>query len=659
MSLISIRAGRGMPRHCRIIASVAAVLISGCAREVELPLFEDVTQGSGLEQRAGMTHGAAWGDFDSDGRPDVYVTNHLDEPTLFRNLGQGRFADVTEQLFTGDELEDDKHGAAWADFDNDGRQDLVQLTGAMRGVGAEAKRLYRNDGGQFTEVAQAMGVLNPEGRTRMPLWFDLDRDGRLDLFHGADARLDATTPPFLFLQGQAGFSPSDSLALGARSAPFCMLAELTNDNSSDLLCRIVGKNRTSQVFDLSTQPAGDLALLPPTAFEDAATADFDNDGRMDVFLARKSPPGPVAFGLPSDHSFIADVVIDESHADQPAGFRFRTHGQFTVTVASANPHGAITAERIRLGQQGASPEGMSFELSPATPDIGGMPPPVPGAQAGVYIGFTAPDRWEVQISAPREALANATPREQQIQVRVEAGSPIQALEAIGKAPVEEAAPARYFMNRDGKFVEEGDKRGVNARLVAGMNAVAGDFDNDMDMDLFVLASGDIGQQPNLLLLNDGKGNFDVVKNAGGATGALSGVGDSVTTADVDGDGFLDLFLANGGSMGRSLGLPSDKGGYQLFRNVGNANHWLMIDLEGTQSNRDGIGALVRVTAGGVTQMRLQDGGIHHRGQNHSRLHVGLGGNTNIERITVHWPSGTVQELSGIKADQVLRIKETE
>jgi len=68
---------------------------------------------------------------------------------------------------------------------------------------------------------------------------------------------------------------------------------------------------------------------------------------------------------------------------------------------------------------------------------------------------------------------------------------------------------------------------------------------------------------------------------------------------------------------------------------------------------------VRVTAGGVTQMRLQDGGVHHRSQNHSRLHVGLGGNTTIDKITVHWPSGTVQELSGIKADQVLHIKETE
>ncbi len=154
-----------------------------------------------------------------------------------------------------------------------------------------------------------------------------------------------------------------------------------------------------------------------------------------------------------------------------------------------------------------------------------------------------------------------------------------------------------------------------------------------------------------------QGYFQVVKDAGGAPGSLAGVGDSVTTVDFDGDGFLDLLVANGESMGRSLGLPSDRGGYQLFRNLGNGNHWLMIDLEGTSSNRDGIGAVVQVTAGGVTQTRLQDGGVHHRGQNHSRLHFGLEKHTQIDKITIHWPSGVVQELLGIKPNQVLRVKE--
>lgn len=647
------------PVRLLLVCAIATALLAGCSREVDLTVFADATQGSGLETYAGMTHGAAWSDFDGDGLPDVYVTSHLRDPMLFRNLGRGRFRDVTAQLFAPESIRGDKHGAVWADFDNDGHQDLAQLTGAVMGRGAEPKRLYRSDGERLIDIAEAAGVLNPDGRTRMPLWIDIDHDGRLDLVHGAEARFDAKTPPFVFTQGDSGFVASDALEFGSRSVPFCVLAELTHDDVPELLCRIVGKNRTAQAFDLSTQPPGDLDLLPATAFEDVAVADFDNDSRMDLFLARKNPPGSIAFGRAADTSFIADASIDEQHADKLKGFSFRTSGPLKVHVASANPRDAVSPERIHLGAQGTHPDGMSFDLSAAAPGITGMAPHTAGAQAGVYAGFTAPDRWDVRLTAPREALAQGNPKYQQIQLRVESSAPIEALQSVGEPPAMEEAPARLFMNRNGKFVEEGDKRGVNARLVAGMNVVAADFDNDMDVDLFVLASGDISQQANQLLLNDGTGHFDVVKNAGGAAGSMSGVGDSATTADVDGDGFLDLFLANGGSMGRSLGLPSDGGGYQLFRNVGNANHWLMIDLEGTKSNRDGIGALVRVTAGGVTQMRLQDGGVHHRSQNHSRLHLGLGGNTTIDKITVHWPSGTVQELSGIKANQVLHIKETE
>jgi len=645
--------------HVAAAASLSIALLGGCTREIEQVVFKEEIQTAGVSAYRGMTHGVAWGDYDSDGLPDVYVTNHLREPMLLRNLGQGRFANVAARVFAPEDIRGDKHGAAWADFDNDGRADLVQLTGAVKGMGAEPKRLYRNDGVHLADVATPAGVVNPEGRTRMPLWVDINHDGHLDLLQGAEARFDDKTPPFLFIQVEGRFVPDASLPLAFRTTPFCMLAELTNDDSADLLCRVSGKTRTSQVFDLSAQPVQDLTLLPPTAFEDAAIADFDNDGRMDVFLARKNPPGSVAFGQVSATGLVADISLDATQASQPAGFRLRSPGALTVQVTSPYPTDAVTVERIHLGAQGTHPAAMRFVLASDTQDVRGMPTGTPGAGAGLYAGFSPPDHWEFRVTAPKEMLASGKPGQQQVQVRITSDTPVSDIESIGDAPAEEEAPARLFMHRDGRFVEEGEGRGVNRRVVAGMNVVAADFDNDMDVDLFVLASGDIGQQPNLLLLNDGTGHFNTVRDAGGAAGSMSGVGDSATTADVDGDGFLDLFLANGGSMGRSLGLPSDGGGYQLFRNVGNANHWLMIDLEGAKSNRDGIGALVRVTAGGIAQTRLQDGGVHHRSQNHPRLHVGLGLNKRADKVTVHWPSGTVQVLEGIDADQVLHIKETE
>ena len=83
----------------------------------------------------------------------------------------------------------------------------------------------------------------------------------------------------------------------------------------------------------------------------------------------------------------------------------------------------------------------------------------------------------------------------------------------------------------------------------------------------------------------------------------------------------------------------------------------MIDLVGTQSNRDGIGARVRVTAHDVTQTRIQDGGIHERGQNHSRLHFGMGNNAIAERVSVTWPSGKIQKFNKMPTNQVVRIEE--
>jgi len=641
------------------IALLLGLLTSCNAPTVPTKVFEEVTTSSGLMSYVGMTHGVAWGDFDGDGLPDVYVTNHLSDAQLFRNLGKGRFADVTKEFFAPGDLGGDKHGAAWADIDNDGRLDLVQMTGAGQGVGSEPKRLFMNRGKKFDDMATRMGVANPYNRSRMPLWVDLNRDGRLDLFEGAEARFDDRTPPFTFLrQGEAFVEDSGALKFASRSPVFCIVTELGADAHVDLVCKVEGKNVASQIFDISALPAREQNLLPATAFEDIAAGDFDNSGSIELFLARKNPPGPVALGRPNDNELIADTWIDEANVGKQWGFSFRTKGKVGFRVGSAYSPDIASVDRIYIGEKGAHPQGLSFSLAPDAPEVAGATSYEPGAQAGVYIGLTAPDTWRVFVSGARDPTPGGKTRPQQIAFKVISTEPITELTAIGEPAKAEEAPQRLFMNRGGNLVEEGDKRGINKRAIAAVNVVAGDFNNDMHLDLFVLASSEIGKQENLLLLNRGDGYFDVVPLAGGAAGPRSGVGDSATTVDFDRDGCLDLFVSTGGSMGRSLGMPSEDGGYRLYRNLCNTgNHWLEIDLEGTTSNRDGIGARVRVSAGGVTQTRIQDGGIHHRGQNHSRLHFGLAKNARVEKISVQWPSGAVQELTDVGGNQVLRIKE--
>jgi len=91
--------------------------------------------------------------------------------------------------------------------------------------------------------------------------------------------------------------------------------------------------------------------------------------------------------------------------------------------------------------------------------------------------------------------------------------------------------------------------------------------------------------------------------------------------------------------------------------VGNNNHWIEVDLEGVVSNRDGIGALLLASTGGTTQMRVQDGGMHRFSQNHQRIHFGLAENTSVKRLTIYWPSGIIQEIDNIRADQIIKVIE--
>ena len=129
----------------------------------------------------------------------------------------------------------------------------------------------------------------------------------------------------------------------------------------------------------------------------------------------------------------------------------------------------------------------------------------------------------------------------------------------------------------------------------------------------------------------------------------------MAAADYDQDGFIDLFVTNGAGT-----IPfAEEGRHQLFHNNGNSNHWIEIDLQGVQSNADGIGAYVIIEAGGVMQLREQSGGMHRNSQNDKRLHFGLGKNKLIDSITVYWPSGLKNRFNQVKADKIIIIKESQ
>jgi hypothetical protein len=135
--------------------------------------FTDVTRAAGLQSGAHATHTAAWADYDNDGWLDVFVGHELTPSQLFRNRGDGTFEDVSARAGVGRTAF--TKGAAWGDYDKDGDPDLYVSN--VRGDNF----LYRNDRGTFTEVAAALGVQKPS--MSFPTWFfDYDNDGWPDIF---------------------------------------------------------------------------------------------------------------------------------------------------------------------------------------------------------------------------------------------------------------------------------------------------------------------------------------------------------------------------------------------------------------------------------------------------------------------------------------------
>jgi hypothetical protein len=123
-------------------------------------------------------------------------------------------------------------------------------------------------------------------------------------------------------------------------------------------------------------------------------------------------------------------------------------------------------------------------------------------------------------------------------------------------------------------------------------------------------------------------------------------GRGIATADFDNDGRIDMFVAN------ANGQPF------LYRNtMPNTGHWVELALTGVRSNKFAVGAQVRVTAGGRTQLRFVDGGNSFAGQGSMRLHVGLGAATTIDKVEVRWPTGEKQAVANVPVDKLTKIIE--
>ncbi len=264
--------------------------------------FSDATAPPLNNANRGMS--AQWGDYDNDGRLDLFVVHWQDPNTLYHNEGDGEFTEATPPALM---VEGDCVDAAWADYDGDGDLDLYILR-----VNNQSCHLARNDGGGvFTDVTAS--PLNLTGNNRGVAWGDYDDDGDLDLFVARDQsdRLFRNDGGGQFTNVTSG--PLNDNAAGSSAA----WGDYDNDGDLDLYV----VNRMSANRLLRNDGGGDFTSITQSPVNDsgnghsASWADYDNDGWLDLYLCNDGQPNRL-FRNRGDGSFEDVSVSPVDHQAQ-------------------------------------------------------------------------------------------------------------------------------------------------------------------------------------------------------------------------------------------------------------------------------------------------------------------------------------------------------
>lgn len=495
-------------------------------------------------------------DYDNDGALDILFLNGTPSPEhlksdprswnrLYRNTGKGAFVDVTEQSgLSGAGKKGYPQGVAVGDYDNDGFVD-VYVTNFGDNI------LYRNNGNRtFTDVTAKAGVaMSAHPFKASASWVDVDQDGLLDLF---------VTQYFQWTFKDNSDDYCGDKKPGHRT--YC-----TPDVFKPAANVLFRNNGNGTFTDVSEKAGLHKSLGKGMG---VAIADYDHDGRMDIFVANDKTPN----------------------------FLYHNEGG-GVLKEVALPAGVFANEN------GVMVSGMGCDFKDYNND--GLPD----------IFYT------VLIKESFTLFTN-----------------------LGKG-----------LFQDHTFPSN---LGVMTTPHSGWSAKFMDLDNDGWKDLLVAGSHVIDnvelydanaryKEPCFYYRNLGNGKFADLSKAMGPDFQVAGAFRGLASGDFDNDGSLEVVASR---LNDTPVLYKKQGG--------RTNHWLMVQLQGTKSNRDAIGAKLKLTLGSGANLYehvTTANGIYSASD--KRVHFGLGRETRISFLEITWPSGTVQRVEKPKADQLLLVTE--
>jgi hypothetical protein len=211
----------------------------------------------------------------------------------------------------------------------------------------------------------------------------------------------------------------------------------------------------------------------------------------------------------------------------------------------------------------------------------------------------------------------------------------------------------------GLFEDRTIQSGIGAETLpfVGFGAVFLDYDNDTDLDIAIanghvldnvsmVRDGATYKQVNLLFQNDGSGEFRNVAPEAGPGFGVRKASRGLAAADIDNDGDLDLLI---GAIGEQPDLLRNDGG--------NRENALLVRLQGSSSNRSGIGARLTLTVGEKVLVRTVKAGSSYLSQSDVRVHFGVGKVQGADRLEIKWPSGTVDVVENVRTNQILTVRE--
>ncbi len=510
-------------------------------------------------------------------------------------------------------------GVAFLDYDGDGDLDLYFPNGAplpgYSQASEPANALYGNDGGRFTEVEAAAGAGDPGGYGMGCAAADYDNDGRLDLYvtnFGANAMFRNQGPGFADVTAESALGDT---AWGAG----CAFFDYDNDGDLDLyITNYVHFDFASVDEDLDPYLKSTEKRPRKTGEKISAYPDPGQFPGAEDRLLRNDAGG--AFADVTGRSGMVDTVSIEGRGLGVVAVDYDRDGWPDLYVANDGSRNFLY-RNLGVG---------SFE------DVAGL--------AGVAYG----------LDGQREA-----------------GMGVDAGDFDGDGSVDlvvtnfEQEPVSLYRNLgSGTFLHFSYPAGIGLPTLRPLSFGLGflDYDNDGFLDLFI-ANGHVLDnitrfdrsrtygQANQLLRNLGPDpagvvRFEDVSAAAGEAVTAPMVSRGTAFGDFDEDGDIDLLVGNVGQ--RPNLLRNDRGG---------GNNWLKVKAAGRRSNRDGIGARVRIAAGDLRLVREVRGSYSYLAHSDLRVSFGLGGRTAVDEVVVVWPSGLEDRVTGVEANRTIVVVE--